>query len=412
MSNEINSPSAGNWITGPLNHPIVPEDPIIPLIEGDGIGVDITPAMVNVVDAAVKQAYGGKRKIHWWPVDAGEKAFQKTGHYLPEETLAAIRKAKIAIKGPLTTPVGKGFRSVNVMLRQTLELFACIRPVKWYHGVPSPVCRAEDLNIVIFRENMEDLYLGVEFQAGTPEAAEVIELANRLGGNKIPAEAGIGIKPISKAATVRITRAAADYAVKRGLPAITIVHKGNIMKFTEGAFRAWALEVLTTEYRDKVVTEEEVRGGASPQGKIVVRDRIADAMFQEILLHPIEHSVVLTSNLNGDYLSDAAAAQVGGLGIAPGANVGDQYAVFEATHGTAPRRAGQDKANPASLILSACMMLDAMGWGEAADLIEFGIGRTVAQKKVTYDLAERIPDALVQSTSGFAAAIIENMSQR
>lgn len=412
MSNEINSPSSGSWITGPLNHPNVPEDPIIPLIEGDGIGVDITPAMVNVVDAAVKQAYGGKRKVHWWPVDAGEKAFGKTGHYLPEETLAAIRKAKIAIKGPLTTPVGKGFRSVNVMLRQTLELFACIRPVKWYHGVPSPVCRAEDLNIVIFRENMEDLYLGVEFQAGTPEAAEVIELANRLGGNKIPAEAGIGIKPISKAATVRITRAAADYAVKRGLPAITIVHKGNIMKFTEGAFRAWALEVLTTEYRDNVVTEEEVRAGASPQGKIVVRDRIADAMFQEILLHPIEHSVVLTSNLNGDYLSDAAAAQVGGLGIAPGANVGDQYAVFEATHGTAPRRAGQDKANPASLILSACMMLDAVGWGEAADLIEFGIGRTVAQKKVTYDLAERIPDALVQSTSGFAAAIIENMSQR
>ncbi len=412
MSNEINIPPSGDWITGPLNHPSVPDHPIIPLIEGDGIGIDIAPAMVRVVDAAVLKAYGGKRKIAWWPLDAGEKAFQKTGEYLPEETLAAIRRAKIAIKGPLTTPVGKGFRSVNVLLRQTLELYACIRPVKWYHGVPSPVCRAEDLNIVIFRENMEDLYLGVEFQAGTPEAAEIIALANKLGGNKIPLEAGIGIKPISKAATVRITRAAADYAIKHKLPSITIVHKGNIMKFTEGAFRGWALEVLTSDYRDFVVTEEEMRGGAPSQGKIIIRDRIADAMFQEILLHPIEHSVLLTSNLNGDYLSDAAAAQVGGLGIAPGANVGEHYAVFEATHGTAPRRAGQDKANPASLILSAAMMLQAMGWLEAADLIEFGIGRAVAQKRVTYDLAERILDANVQTTSSFASAIIENMASK
>jgi len=283
--------------------------------------------------------------------------------------------------------------------------------VKWYEGVPSPVCRAEDLNVVIFRENMEDLYLGVEFVAGSPEAHQIIEVANRLSNTKLPMEAGVGIKPITREATNRITRSAIEYAIKHKLPSVTIVHKGNIMKFTEGAFRNWAVELLTREYREHVITEAELTamGESDAAGRIVIRDRIADAMFQEILLRPKDHSVILTSNLNGDYLSDAAAAQVGGLGIAPGANIGEQYALFEATHGTAPKRAGLDMANPSSLILSARMMLETMGWNKAADLIEYGVARSVAEGMVTYDLAERIPGAKVLKASEYALAIVDNM---
>ncbi len=404
-------PESGTKLTM-VDGRIVPTDePIIPYIVGDGIGADITPVMLFVVDAAVARVYAGKRKIHWWQLPAGQVAADEFGKSLPTETVEAIKEYRVAIKGPLTTPVGKGIRSLNVELRQSLDLYACVRPVRWYPGVPSPVKRAEDLDIVIFRENMEDLYMGIEFEAQSEGAHKVIDLVNelRVGHPPISGDLSIGLKPFSKYGTERIARGAIDYAIAKGLPSITIVHKGNIMKYTEGAFRQWAYDFYKREYRDAVVTEKEMKAGASAEGKIIVKDQITDAMFHELLLHPEEHSIIVTSNLNGDYLSDAAAAQVGGLGFAPGANFAEDKAIFEATHGTAPSLAGKNKANPGSIILSACMMLDYIGWPEAAEAIQKAISSTVLNGKVTFDLAMSLPEATELGTSEFGDAIVENL---
>jgi len=387
----------------------VPNDPVIPFIEGDGIGVDITPAMQHVVDAAVAKAFGGTKRIAWWKVPAGESSFKDLGEWLPAETLDAIREYRVAIKGPMTTPVGGGIRSLNVALRQELGLYACVRPVRWFEGVPAPVKRPQDLDVVIFRENMEDIYMGVEFPANSAEALDVIATVHKHTKKRIPEGSGIGIKPMSKRGTERIAEAAFQYAKAHGLTSIVLVHKGNIQKFTEGAFRDWGYAWLTTEHRDAVVTEDEVWKGASADGRILVKDRIADAMFQQLLLRPDEYQVIVTPNLNGDYLSDACAAQVGGLGMAPGANLGDGYGVFEATHGTAPKYAGQDKVNPGSLILSACMMLETMGWDEAARLIYAALSKAISDGQVTYDLARQMKGATELSCSGFARAIIQRL---
>jgi isocitrate dehydrogenase len=387
---------------------VIPDEPIITFIEGDGIGVDITPAMIKVVDAAVEKSYGGKRKIHWKEIYAGEKADKIKGSYLPDETPKLIEEYCISIKGPLTTPVGGGFRSLNVSLRQILELFACVRPVRYFKGVPSPVKEPEKLDVVIFRENTEDVYCGIEFEAGSDEANKIIDMLAGFGKTVVPGSS-IGIKPISKMGTSRHSRMAIQYAVDHNLKSVTFVHKGNIMKYTEGYFKDWGYEVAVNEFRDKVVTEEETWDGASSEGKIIIKNRIADSMFQQILLRPDEYDVLVTPNLNGDYISDAAAAQVGGLGMAPGANLRNDVALFEATHGTAPKYAGQDKVNPSSLILSAVMMLDHMGWNEAADMINSAIEKTILQKKVTYDLARLIGGVEPLKCSEYAQAITENM---
>lgn len=390
----------------------VPNDPEIAYIEGDGIGPDITRAMIKVVDAAVAKAYGGQRKILWKEVLAGEKAFQETGEYLPEETLKTIKECVIAIKGPLTTPVGGGFRSINVTLRQVLDLYACVRPVRWIPGTPSPVREPHKVNMVIFRENTEDVYAGIEYQAGSPEAKKLIDFIRENFGKNIREDSGIGIKPISAFGTKRLVRKAIQYALEKGLPSVTLVHKGNIMKFTEGAFRAWGYELAREEFPDRTVAEEEIPlryPQGVPKGVVVIKDRIADAMFQWALLRPEEYSVLATPNLNGDYLSDALAAQVGGLGMAPGANIGDGYAVFEATHGSAPKYAGLDKANPSSLILSAKMMLEYMGWHEAAELIWEALAKTIQSKVVTYDLARQLEGAKEVKCSEFADEIIKNI---
>lgn len=390
----------------------VPNDPEIAYIEGDGIGPDITRAMIKVVDAAVAKAYGGQRKILWKEALAGEKAFQETGEYLPEETLKTIKECVIAIKGPLTTPVGGGFRSINVTLRQVLDLYACVRPVRWIPGTPSPVREPHKVNMVIFRENTEDVYAGIEYQAGSPEAKKLIEFIRENFGKNIREDSGIGIKPISAFGTKRLVRKAIQYALEKGLPSVTLVHKGNIMKFTEGAFRAWGYELAREEFPDRTVAEEELSlryPQGVPKGVVVIKDRIADAMFQWALLRPEEYSVLATPNLNGDYLSDALAAQVGGLGMAPGANIGDGYAVFEATHGSAPKYAGLDKANPSSLILSAKMMLEYMGWHEAAELIWEALAKTIQSKVVTYDLARQLEGAKEVKCSEFADEIIKNI---
>lgn len=390
----------------------VPNDPEIAYIEGDGIGPDITRAMIKVVDAAVAKAYGGQRKILWKEVLAGEKAFRETGEYLPEETLKTIKECVIAIKGPLTTPVGGGFRSINVTLRQVLDLYACVRPVRWIPGTPSPVREPHKVNMVIFRENTEDVYAGIEYQAGSPEAKKLIEFIRENFGKNIREDSGIGIKPISAFGTKRLVRKAIQYALEKGLPSVTLVHKGNIMKFTEGAFRAWGYELAREEFPDRTVAEEELSlryPQGVPKGVVVIKDRIADAMFQWALLRPEEYSVLATPNLNGDYLSDALAAQVGGLGMAPGANIGDGYAVFEATHGSAPKYAGLDKANPSSLILSAKMMLEYMGWHEAAELIWEALAKTIQSKVVTYDLARQLEGAKEVKCSEFADEIIKNI---
>jgi len=387
-------------------------DPEIAYIEGDGIGPDITRAMIKVVDAAVAKAYGGQRKILWKEVLAGEKAFRETGEYLPEETLKTIKECVIAIKGPLTTPVGGGFRSINVTLRQVLDLYACVRPVRWIPGTPSPVREPHKVNMVIFRENTEDVYAGIEYQAGSPEAKKLIEFIRENFGKNIREDSGIGIKPISAFGTKRLVRKAIQYALEKGLPSVTLVHKGNIMKFTEGAFRAWGYELAREEFPDRTVAEEELSlryPQGVPKGVVVIKDRIADAMFQWALLRPEEYSVLATPNLNGDYLSDALAAQVGGLGMAPGANIGDGYAVFEATHGSAPKYAGLDKANPSSLILSAKMMLEYMGWHEAAELIWEALAKTIQSKVVTYDLARQLEGAKEVKCSEFADEIIKNI---
>jgi len=398
-------PDGGEPVTVINGEVQAPAKPIIPYIEGDGTGPDIWRATSRVVDAAVKKAFEDERRVVWMEVFAGEKALNVTGEWLPEETLHALEEFKVGIKGPLTTPVGGGIRSLNVTLRQVLDLYACIRPVRYIPGVPSPVREPEKVDVVIFRENTEDVYAGIEWRAGSDEADKVVNyLVNEMRAD-IREGSAIGVKPMSEFGSKRLVAAAIRYALQRGKPSVTLVHKGNIMKYTEGAFRDWGYEVAREEFGDSTVTEAD-GGGAD---RVVIKDRIADAMFQQLLLRPDEYSVIATPNLNGDYLSDAAAAQVGGLGMAPGANVGEEVAVFEATHGTAPKYANQDKINPGSLILSAVMMLEHLGWQEAADLVVSGLERAVAQKTVTYDLERQMEGAKLTSTSGFADAIIRNM---
>ncbi len=393
----------------------VPDHPIVPFIEGDGIGPDIWAASVRVFDAAVEKSYSGRRRIRWHEIYAGEKANEIYGAdtWLPDDTVEAIRDYRVAIKGPLTTPVGGGIRSINVRLRQVLDLYACVRPVRWYRGVPSPVKEPQKLDVVIFRENTEDVYAGIEFEQGSAEAVRLIEFLDTELGKKLRPDSGVGIKPISITCTERLVRMAIRYALEHGRDSVTLVHKGNIMKFTEGAFRDWGYAVAKREFRKQIVTEHELwdeHDGKLPAGRILVKDRIADAMFQQVLLRPDEYSVFAMPNLNGDYMSDACAAQVGGLGIAPGANIGDEAALFEATHGTAPKYAGQNKVNPGSVILSGVMMLQHMEWPEAGALIERDIERTIEEKRVTYDFERQMEGATKVSTGGFADAIIENMN--
>jgi isocitrate dehydrogenase len=390
----------------------VPDNPIILFIEGDGTGPDIWNASKIVFDAAVEKAYKGKKKIEWMEILAGEKAFKTTGEWLPEATLNKIREYKIAIKGPLTTPVGGGIRSVNVALRQKLLLFACIRPVRYFKGVPCPVKSPELVDMIIYRENLEDLYAGIEWKEGTPESKKVIDFLRNEMKADIEYDAGIGIKPISRTNTKNIVRSAIEYAIKNKKKSVTLVHKGNIMKFTEGAFKEWGYELAAEEFSDKTVTEKDLwdkYSGKIPEDRVLIKDRIADAMFQQVLLRPDEYDVIATPNLNGDYLSDALAAQVGGLGMAPGANIGSSEAVFEATHGTAPKYAGLDKVNPGSLILSGEMMFRFLGWNEAADGIIRGIEKTIEQKKVTYDLERQMEGAQLLSCSEFAKAVAGNI---
>lgn len=390
----------------------VPDHPVIPYIEGDGVGPDIWKATVRVFDAAVEKSFGGRRSVHWLEVYAGEKAFQKNGEWAPEETIEAIREYRVGIKGPLTTPVGGGIRSVNVLLRQRLDLYACIRPVKYISGTPSPVKHPEKVDTVVFRENTEDVYAGIEWKEGSQEALRLRDFLEKEMGKKIREDSGIGIKPISRFGTKRLVRMAIQYALSRGRRSVTLVHKGNIMKFTEGAFRDWGYEVAREEFRDGVVLESELgeeAAGKSPSGKLVIKDRIADAMFQQILLRPEEYDVLAMPNLNGDYMSDALAAQVGGLGMAPGGNIGDRAAVFEATHGTAPKYADQDMINPGSLILSGAMMFDYLGWSEVSQRILNAVEKTISRKIVTYDLARQMEGAKRVKCSEFATAIIESL---
>jgi isocitrate dehydrogenase len=410
---KLNLPLEGKPIAVEDGQLKVPADPVIPFIEGDGIGVDIWPAARRVLDAAVRNAYGGKRRLHWFEVYAGGKARDKYGEFLPQDTLEAIRHYTVAVKGPLTTPIGGGYRSLNVTLRQELDLYACIRPVRYLEGVPSPVRGPEGVDFTIFRENTEDVYAGIEWREGTEKCRKVIEFLNREMGCAIPPDAALGVKTMSARASRQLVRKAIRYAVERKKPSVTLVHKGNIMKYTEGAFKEWGYQVAREEFPEYTVTEEELSksGGQASRSKVVIKDRIADSMFQQILIRPSEYSVIATPNLNGDYLSDAAAAQVGGLGMAPGANVGDTTALFEATHGTAPAHAGQDKANPGSLILSGAMMFEYLGWQEAADLVVEGIGRAIRSGRVTYDLARQMEGATTVRCSEFADAIIARIEQ-
>jgi isocitrate dehydrogenase len=386
----------------------VPEHPVIPVIEGDGIGPDIMRATRRVLDASVEKTYGGKRGIAWFDVYAGEQAQKEYGEWLPEDTFDAIRHFRVALKGPLTTPVGGGFRSLNVTLRQVLDLYACVRPVRYFRGVPSPVREPEKMDVVIYRENTEDVYAGIEWAGGSEEANRILEFLNGTMGTRIRAGSGIGVKPISPFGSKRLVRMAIESALRHGRPSVTLVHKGNIMKYTEGAFRDWGYELARDEYTGRVVAEGDLDGPA-PDGKVVINDRIADSMFQQILTRTDEYSVLATPNLNGDYLSDACAAQVGGLGMAPGANLGDEAGLFEATHGTAPKYADQDKVNPGSLLLSGAMMLEHLGWTEAARAVESALEATILQKRVTYDLARLLGDVTPIRTSEFATAIIENL---
>ena len=401
-------PSQGERIGYENGTLLVPANPIIPFIEGDGTGPDIWAASVRVFDAAIEKAYGGERKVAWMEVFAGEKAFKNHGDWLPQETVDAFQEFRVSIKGPLTTPVGGGIRSLNVTLRQVLDLYACIRPVRYFEGVGAPVKEPEKLDVVIFRENTEDVYAGIEYRADSEPANEVIAFLHDRFGANIRAHSAIGIKPMSKFGSQRLVAMAIEYAEARKRDRITLVHKGNIMKFTEGAFRDWGYEVARERFADATVAESDMQSGDA-SGKIVINDRIADSMFQQLLLRPAEYSVIATPNLNGDYLSDAAAAQVGGLGIAPGGNVGDGIAVFEATHGTAPKYAGLNKINPGSVILSGVMMFEHMGWNEAAQLIVHGMERAIKSKHVTYDLARQMQGATEVSTSGFGDAIIAGM---
>jgi len=410
--NGIQAPAAGQKIEVSGGSLVVPNNPIIPFIEGDGTGRDIWKASRFVFDAAVEKVSKGSRKVHWFEVFAGEKSYQKFGSWLPDDTLAAIQEYRIAIKGPLTTPVGGGIRSLNVTLRQLLDLYACVRPVRYFQGVPSPVKHPEKLNVVIYRENTEDVYAGIEWAAGTPEALKVIAFLEKELGKKVRPDSGIGIKPISITATKNLVRRAIKYALENKCRSLTLVHKGNIMKYTEGAFRDWGYELARQEFGAQTVTEEEVTTKYNfqvPEGKLLIKDRIADSMLQQVLTRPDEYDVIATPNLNGDYLSDACAAQVGGLGIAPGGNIGDGYAVFEATHGTAPKYTDKDVINPGSVILSGCMMFEHLGWKDVAHTIEQAFAKTIQQGKVTYDLERLMAGATKVKTSEFAKAIVENM---
>jgi isocitrate dehydrogenase len=406
-------PENGGWITtGPTGKLIVPNNPIIGFIEGDGVGPDIWAASRPVFTAAVRKAYKLDREIHWWEIPAGEKSFQKYGEYLPEQTFESIQEALIVIKGPLTTPVGGGFRSLNVTLRQKLDLYACVRPVRHISGAPSPVLRPQDVDMVIFRENTEDVYAGIEWKSRSNEASEIITFLRDRMQVRLDVDSGIGIKPMSPRATKRLVRRAIRHAIEHGRKTVTLVHKGNIMKFTEGAFRDWGYELAREEFSDIVISEKDLfenYDGGLPEGKILLNDRIADSMFQQALLRPKEYEVLALPNLNGDYLSDALAAQVGGLGMAPGANIGDSAAIFEATHGSAPKYAGQDKVNPGSMLLSGAMMLEHIGWKEAADLIVQGVSAAIQSGTVTYDLARLMPDSTEVSCSGFGRAVIETI---
>ena len=390
----------------------ISDKPQVLFIEGDGTGPDIWRATQPVLDAAVAKAYGGAREIKWREILAGEKAFKQTGHYLPEESLEALRKYRVALKGPLTTPIGGGFRSLNVTLRQVLDLYACIRPVRYYAGVPSPLKEPEKINMVVFRENTEDVYAGVEWQAMSPEARRLIEFLNQNLDCQIDPNAAIGIKPMTARCSKRLVRMAIRYALERGYTNVTLMHKGNIMKYTEGAFQNWGYEVALEEFEGKTLSEAELESRynwQTPPGRVVIKDRLADNLFQQVLLRPAEYQVIATPNLNGDYISDALAAQVGGLGMAPGANIGDSCAMFEATHGSAPKYAGLDRVNPSSLILSGAMLLEYLGWGEAADLIHQALPRVLAAGVATYDLARNLPGTREISCSAFGQQLVEHM---
>jgi isocitrate dehydrogenase len=409
----IQLPEQGTKITAGNGELNVPDDPIVGFIEGDGIGADITKASLRVWDAAVEAAYGGRRKIHWCELYMGEKAAGLyDGDYYPAESLDAIRDLKVSIKGPLTTPVGGGFRSLNVSLRQDLDLYACIRPVRWFAGVPSPLRHPEKVDVVIFRENTEDVYAGIEYAAGSPENEKLARFLRQEMGAEFFPGSGLGVKPISAFGSKRLVRKAIQYALDRGRKSVTLVHKGNIMKFTEGAFRNWGYELARQEFGDVTIGEDEVweqHDGQAPEGRIVVKDRIADIMFQHMLLRPEEFDVIATSNLNGDYLSDAVAAEVGGVGIAPGGNVGDEVAMFEATHGSAPKYTNKDMANPGSLLFSGVLMLEHMGWDEAAEAIKTAYPEVVQRKTVTYDFARQMEGATKLSTSGFADELVQQL---
>lgn len=410
--NGLPVPEDGSRITINENGSLqVPNNPIIPYIEGDGTGRDIWKASCRVFDAAVEKAYGGSRHVVWYEIFAGEKAYTKFGEWLPQDSVEAIKEFKVAIKGPLTTPVGGGIRSLNVTLRQVLDLYACVRPVRYFTGVPAPVKHPEKLDVIIFRENTEDVYAGIEFAANSEKAQKLLGLLTEFGYN-VRSDSGLGIKPMSITGSKRLVRRALNYALAQGKNKVTLVHKGNIMKFTEGAFRDWGYQLAKEEFADSVITEDDVyskHDGKIPEGKVMINDRIADSMFQQVLIRPDEYQVLATPNLNGDYLSDACAAQVGGLGLAPGANIGDIAAIFEATHGTAPKYADKDLINPGSVILSGVMMFEHMGWQEVSNLIIKGVTNTIQQKKVTYDLERQMEGATKLKTSEFASAIIENM---
>ena len=404
---------SGSKITISENGSVVtPDNPIVPFIEGDGTGPDIWRATKLAIDAAVEAAYDGGRKIAWMEILAGEKAFKQTGEWLPQATLDAIREHVAAIKGPLTTPVGGGIRSVNVAIRQLLDLYACVRPVRYISPVPSPLKKPETIDMVVFRENTEDLYAGIEYESGSPEADKLANLLEKEFGAKVPEKAGIGIKPISAQNTKRLVSMAIEYAIDNDRTSVTLMHKGNIMKFTEGAFAKWGYEVAKESFGDKTITEAQLWDefdGKRPEGKVVIKDRIADMLFQQVLLRPEEFDVIATPNLNGDYISDALAAQVGGLGMAPGANIGADCAVFEATHGTAPKYADLDKVNPGSLILSGAMLLTYLKWDEAAQALQKALAKTVADGTVTYDLARQMPGAKEVKCSEFAQALVKNL---
>ena len=388
----------------------VPDDPIIPLIEGDGIGPEVVHAAQGAIDAAVENTFGGRRRIVWYPVPAGEKAMFRYGEMLPEATLAAIREYVVALKGPLTTPVSGGFRSLNVALRKALDLYANVRPIYWIPGVPSPVSHPERLDVVIFREATEDVYAGIEWEKGSPEARRMIEILEKEFRTRVRADSGIGVKPVSETGSKRLVRKAIRYALDNGRKSVTLVHKGNIMKYTEGAFRTWGYEVARDEFRDSTISWDAIvkdHGGEAPDGKVVIKDVIADNMFQQLLLRPEEYDVLATTNLNGDYLSDAAAAQIGGLGVAPGGNIGDAHAVFEPIHGSAPKYAGMDKVNPTGEILAGVMMLEYLGWRDAGARLRDAVKSVVGSKTLTYDLARHMPGAKEVRTSAFAQAVVE-----